>query len=156
MLRSLLAIRSASETMQSLAQPRLAKETTKVIPTTRINTPIPVLDLPFPSDLDATLKTLGLSERGYYEATRKIQEWVLSLQSVHSIHFQHACHDLASLPHLQTHISLATAIENIRVAFQKAYANQLPLMKARILSANSKHSSICKNSKTPFNNVSAR
>ena len=150
--RYLLSIRSTAESIMKRMQP---KGTTKVFPSTCAKITIPVLDLPFPSNLDATLKTLGLSERGHYEASRKIREWVHDLQNSHSLYFQRACHNLASLPHLQSHTRLDSAIENLRLVYQNKYVSYLPLVAEQVLSTQAKQNTICKNSKTPFNNVSA-
>lgn len=142
-----------AENLMGLTRPK-GTPTTKIIPTTNPNIPIPILNLPFPNDLGPTLRTLGLSESGYFEAYRKIQDWVHNLQNIHSLNFQRACRELASLPHFQNNRSLASAIEDIRFAYQKSYASYLPSITSYILSAQSKQNSYCKSAKTPFNNVS--
>jgi len=153
MLRSLLAIRNAAENMQSLTQSRLPKETNKVI-SSNCNISIPALDLPFPSDLSAALRTLGLSEAGYSGAYRKISELVLNYQNVHSLNFQHVCRNLASLPHFQDLHLLTRVIEHMRFAYQKTYTSFLPTITEQILSVPWKQNDILKSSKAPFNNVS--
>ncbi|KIM47762.1 hypothetical protein M413DRAFT_439432 [Hebeloma cylindrosporum] len=147
-VQTLLTIQSTAKNLLEIIQKRLPKETTKyAVPA---NIAIPILDLPFPNDLDATLRNLGLD--GFSHIHRKIQDWVGNLRNIHSINFQRACRELASLPHYQSPRSLASAIEHVRLAYQKTYANYLPSITAHILSAKSKQSSICKNSKIPFNN----
>ena len=151
--RTLLSIQSVAENLIEITKPKLSKETTKTIPSAYPKISIPALDLPFPSDLDTTLKTLGLSERGYYETYCKIQEWVHSLQNTHSTYFERSCHNLASLSHLNNQ-PLDSAVEQLRIAYQKKYVNYLPLVIKQILSQRSSQNPSCKNVKTPFNNVS--
>ena len=153
--RYLLSIRNMAESLMGLTRPK-GTTTTKVIPTTNTNISIPILNLPFPNDLGPTLRTLGLGESAYLEAYRKIQDWVHNLQNIHSLNFQRACRELASLPHFQNHRSLASAIEDIRFTYQKSYASYLPSITSYILSAQSKQNSYCKSAKTPFNNVSVK
>jgi len=155
MRRTLLAIQSATETMKSFTYSKLPKETTTLaVPNTCADTHIPALDLPFLSDLDATIGTLGLCGSAYLEARRKVQEWVYNLQTTHSFHFRRACHALASLPHFQNHSSLGPTIEQLRLTYQNKYNDSLPLITQQILSAGSNQNPMCKNAKIPFNNVS--
>jgi uncharacterized protein YceK len=155
MLHSLLSIQSAAKIMKSLTQSRVSEETTQVTPFAFPNISIPALDLPFSADVDTALRTLGLKEGAYLEARLKIQEWFHNLQHTHSLNFQRVCHNLASLPHFQSPSSLASAIEDVRVIFQNTYASHLPFITTHILSARSRQNPVCKNAKTPFNNVSA-
>lgn len=152
MLHSLLAIQSATETMQSFIQSRLQKEPAR---NTNPNISIPVLDLSLSSDLDATLKAVGLWGNGHSLAHQKIQDWIHRLQYIHSHNFQRSCLELASLPHFPNSLPLDLLIEHTRLAYEKRYASYLPLIKARILSAQPPQNPICRDSKTPFNNVSA-
>jgi len=149
----LLSIRRTTESLLGLTRP---KQTTEIIPTTQHNIAIPALDLPFPSDLGAALRTLGLSEGGYFEAYRKIQELVQNLQNLHSLKFRQACHNLSSLPHFRNQHALASSIDHVRLAYQKTYASYLPLITSHILSAQSRLNHTCKTTKTAFNNVSHR
>jgi len=152
--RYLLSIRNMAENLMKLTRPK-GITTTKIIPSTNLlNIPTPILNLPFPSDLDTTLRTLGLSENGYSEAYHKIQDWVHNLQNIHSLNFQRACRELALLPHFQNPRSLVSAMEDIRFAYEKSYASYLPSITSYILSAQPKQNSSCKSAKTPFNNVS--
>lgn len=153
-LHSLLTIQRTAESIKARIQPRLSKGLPTVIPSVCANVSVPVLDLPFPSDLDTNLKTLGLSERICGEVTLKIQEWVHSLQTIHTLNFRHACHDLASLPHFQNRSVLNSAIEQMRLAYERRYVSNLPQITQYILAAQSKQSSINKDAKTPFKNVS--
>lgn len=154
-INSLLTIRSAAENIKGLIRKRLPEETiTRETCTTCPNISIPDLDLPFPSDFNATLKSLGLSERLYNETNHKIEEWVHNLQNLHRLNFQRAYQIIVSLPHFQNHDFLASAIEHLRFSYQSAYIKHLPSITGRILSAVSKRNSTCKNVKIPFNNVS--
>ena len=150
----LLSMLNTAESITRLIQPTLSNEIPKVVPDICNNISIPVLDLPFPasSDFDAILKTLGLSERGYCEVYCKIQKWVHNLQTAHSLYFQRSCHSLASLPHFQSRRALDTAIEQLRLTYQKKYTSCLPSIK-QMLSTQSMRNSTCKNTKTPFNDV---
>lgn len=150
-IRYLSSIRSSVENLMGLTQ---SKQTTKIFPNTCPNVSFPVLDLPFPNHLVATLKTLALNEVGYSKVYRRIQEWLDTLKNLHCLKFQQACRNLASLPHFQTPSILSNAIENLRFAFQDAYASHFPLITA-ILSAHLRQNPICKSVKTPFNNVSS-
>lgn len=153
--RTLLTIQDVARNIKDLMQRNhpevtFAKDTCIGCPSISI----PILDLPFPSNLGPILRTLGLNERAYSETHSKIQQLVHNLQNHHSLKFQHVCRNLVSLPHLQDHSLLASAIEHMKSAYENAYTNHLPLITSQILSAHAKRNSICGNVRTPFNNVS--